>query len=83
MSTVIDLKVCKEMKNIYRSLGIDLLDLSPDRPWTPDGDRALIEFCHLGMTPKEIAIEFKRSLESVNNRMAYLNKMGSVVAICK
>jgi len=78
MSAVIDIKACKEMKNIYRSLGIDLNDLSPDRPWTPDGDRHLIEMYEHGWTVDMMAAEVKRARWIIVGRLWELGERGRI-----
>ncbi len=74
MNVINDLKVCREMKNLYRSLGIDLTDLSPDRPWTPDGDRHLIEMYEHGWTIDAMAAEVKRDEANIAGRILYLGE---------
>lgn len=66
----------RDIKNAYILLGIDLSDLSPTRPWTPDGDVALIEFIDQGLQIPQIAQDFNRTIEDVEQRVCVMVKAG-------
>ena len=53
----------------YAELGIDILDTSFSRPWTPDGEETLLELWDMRHSAEEIAGELKRTLPDVLSRL--------------
>lgn len=62
----------------YRALGINLQDLSVERPWIPDGDAALIHYYQRGITVDKMAKDFNRSTDDVARRIIYLGEQGKI-----
>lgn len=66
------------VKNRYLELGIDLDMTSEYRPWTADGDEALIDLFHLGYTVPKMCKEFSRFRWDIVGRLVMLALKGEL-----
>ena len=62
----------RAVKNRYMELGIDLDDTSISRPWTPDGEEALLDLFSQGYTVKKMCKELNRVWPDVGSRLVKL-----------
>ena len=62
----------------FKELGIDLLDSSISRPWTPDGESALRDLFYFGLTYKQMAKELNRTWQDVWSRTVLLYTKGEL-----
>jgi len=68
----------KGIANLYKMINIDINDLSPERPWTPDGVDYLIELYKLGYSAEEMAIEMNRTTGNVIGKIYDLGEEGKL-----
>lgn len=66
------------MDNIFQMIGIDINDISKNRPWTPDGEGYLVDLYLRGWTAKEIAEEMNRTPGSVIGKIYDLGESGEL-----
>jgi len=64
------------LNNLYKIIGINLADLSKNRPWTPDGKEHLIELYCRGWTVDEMAKELNRTSGSIVGMIYDLGEEG-------
>jgi len=60
--------------NALKLIGVDVRDLRPDRPWTPDADLYLIELYEQGIPVWDMAAETGRTQESITIRLIELGE---------
>lgn len=66
------------LKNVFKMIGIDLADVSRNRPWTPDGIAYLKELYLEGWTIEEIAKEMNRTPGSIVGQIYDLGEAGKL-----
>jgi hypothetical protein len=66
------------LKNVFKLVGIDLDDVSRNRPWTPDGIAYLKELYLEGWTIEEIAKEMNRTPGSIVGQIYDLGEAGKL-----
>ncbi len=66
------------VNNVFKMVGIDLYDISKNRPWTQDGRDYLIDLYKLGWTAEEMAEEMNRSTGSVIGEIYDLGEEGII-----
>jgi len=64
------------VNNLFKAVGINLSDINPNRPWTPDGEQYLIELYEKGYTAAEMAAEMKRTTGNVIGKIYDLGEAG-------
>ena len=62
--------------NVFRMIGVDLKDVSKNRPWTPDGEDYLVELYLQGLTVEKIAKTVNRTPGSVVGKIYDLGEEG-------
>ena len=62
----------------YKEIGIDLLDTSISRPWTPDGEGTLIDLYYAGYNVKAMCRELNRTWPDVGSRLVKLGMEGRI-----
>lgn len=72
-------KITSKMDNVFKMVGIDIYDLSNNRPWTPDGRAYLIELYRLGWTADEIAEEMNRTTGNIIGEIYDLGEKGEIL----
>ena len=66
------------LNNVFKMIGIDLADVSRNRPWTPDGVAYLKELYLKGWTIEEIARELNRTPGGVVGQIYDLGEAGKI-----
>ena len=66
------------LTNVFKMIGIDLADVSRNRPWTPDGIAYLKELYLEGWTIEEIAKEMNRTPGSIVGQIYDLGEAGKL-----
>ena len=66
------------LNNIFKMVGIDLNDLSTNRPWTPDSREYLVELYLCGWTVDEMAKEMNRTPGNVVGQIYDLGETGEL-----
>lgn len=69
----------QKTKQTLKAIGIDLNDLSKDRPWMPDGTNYLIDLYKLGWTVNEIAEEMNRTPGDIAGKIYDLGEAGKLI----
>lgn len=64
--------------NIFLMMGIDVDNISKERPWTPDGGEYLIDLYLKGWTAEEIAEEMNRTPGNVIGKIYDLGDAGTI-----
>ena len=64
--------------NVFRMVGIDLNDISKNRPWTPDGVGYLVDLYLKGWTADKIAEEMNRTPGDVIGKIYDLGEAGEL-----
>lgn len=67
-----------KMENVFKLVGIDINDLSDNRPWTPDGRDYLIDLYKLGWTAEEMAEEMNRTPGNIIGEIYDLGEAGKI-----
>ncbi len=75
---LLDYGLNRDAHNALRLAGLDIADLSEDRPFTPDGRKALVEAWERGDSIPDMQRLFRKSEARVSGELLFLAIKGKI-----